>query len=143
MNKQKIGWIGLGKMGILMTQNLINEGYPLKVYNRTRGKADLWQDKGVKELQSPAQLLRECDVVILMVSDDSAIHEIFASENGLLSTTEKGKIIINMSTVSPAISKEMALLCKNNGNSYIDAPVSGSVKQATEGTLVIMAGGDD
>ncbi|MBY0542585.1 MAG: NAD(P)-dependent oxidoreductase [Sphingobacteriaceae bacterium] len=142
MNKQNVGWIGLGKMGLLMAQNLINAGYLLKVYNRTKGKADLWLDKGVKELQSPAELLKESDVVILMVSDDSAIHEIFTSENGLLSSPEKGKIIINMSTVSPAISKEMAHLSKNNGNSYIDAPVSGSVKQATEGSLVIMAGGD-
>lgn len=143
MNKKNIGWIGLGKMGILMAQNLINEGYQLNVYNRTKGKAGLWLDKGVKEVQSPAELLKESDVVILMVSDDSAIDEIFTSENGLLSATEKGKIIVNMSTVSPAISKEMAHFCKINGNSYIDAPVSGSVKQATEGTLVIMAGGDD
>ena len=143
MNKKNIGWIGLGKMGILMAQNLINEGYQLNVYNRTKGKADLWLDKGVKEVQSPAELLKESDVVILMVSDDSAIDEIFTSENGLLSATEKGKIIVNMSTVSPAISKGMAHFCKINGNSYIDAPVSGSVKQATEGTLVIMAGGDD
>ena len=142
MNKQNIGWIGLGKMGLLMAQNLIDAGYLLKVYNRTKGKADLWLDKGVKEVQSPAELLKESDVVILMVSDDSAIHEIFTSENGLLSAKEKGKIILNMSTVSPAISKEMAHLCKINGNSYIDAPVSGSVKQATEGSLVIMAGGD-
>lgn len=142
MNKQNIGWIGLGKMGLLMAQNLIDAGYLLKVYNRTKGKADLWLEKGVKELQSPAELLKESDVVILMVSDDSAIHEIFTNENGLLSSPEKGKIIINMSTVSPAISKEMAHLSKNNGNSYIDAPVSGSVKQATEGSLVIMAGGD-
>ncbi len=143
MNKKNIGWIGLGKMGILMAQNLINEGYQLNVYNRTKGKAGLWLDKGVKEAQSPAELLKESDVVILMVSDDSAIDEIFTSENGLLSATEKGKIIVNMSTVSPAISKGMAHFCKINGNSYIDAPVSGSVKQATEGTLVIMAGGDD
>lgn len=142
MDKQNIGWIGLGKMGLLMAQNLIDAGYLLKVYNRTKGKADLWLEKGVKELQSPAELLKESDVVILMVSDDSAIHEIFTNENGLLSSPEKGKIIINMSTVSPAISKEMAHLSKNNGNSYIDAPVSGSVKQATEGSLVIMAGGD-
>lgn len=142
MNKQNVGWIGLGKMGLLMAQNLINAGYLLKVYNRTKGKADLWLDKGVKEIPSPAELLNESDVVILMVSDDSAIHEIFTSENGLLSSPEKGKIIINMSTVSPAISKEMAHLSKINGNSYIDAPVSGSVKQATEGSLVIMAGGD-
>lgn len=142
MNKQNIGWIGLGKMGILMAQNLIDEGYQLNVYNRTKGKADIWKEKGIKEVNSPSALLVESDVIILMVSDDAAILEIFNSENGLLSSNIKGKIIINMSTVSPTISKEMAIKCKNYGNSYIDAPVSGSVKQATEGSLVIMAGSD-
>lgn len=143
MNKQNIGWIGLGKMGIPMAQNLINEGYKLNVYNKTKGKAAIWQDKGVREIETPALLLAESDIVILMVSDDTAIHEIFTSKGGLLNSNTTGKIIVNMSTVSPAISKEMALLCEKNGNSYIDAPVSGSVKQATEGTLVIMTGGDD
>lgn len=140
---QNIGWIGLGKMGMLMAQNLIDEGYQLKVYNRTKGKADLWLDNGVIEVNAPSTLLAESDVVILMVSDDAAINEIFTGENGLLSSSSKGKIIINMSTVSSTISKEMAKRCKCNGNSYIDAPVSGSIKQATEGTLVIMAGADD
>lgn len=143
MKKLRIGWIGLGKMGIPMVQNLINAGYPLGIYNKTKGKATKWADQDVKELSSPANLLIDSDVVILMVSDDAAINEIFTHNDGLLSPNTSGKIIINMSTVSPAISKEMALLCEQNGNTYIDAPVSGSVKQATEGTLVIMAGGDD
>jgi 3-hydroxyisobutyrate dehydrogenase len=142
IQQQNIGWIGLGKMGIPMAQNLINAGYQLNIYNKTRGKAIIWQDKGVKEVQTPALLLAESDIVILMVSDDAAIYDIFKGEDGLLSAETSGKIIVNMSTVSPAISKEMALLCQEKGNSYIDAPVSGSVKQATEGTLVIMAGGN-
>lgn len=142
IQQQNIGWIGLGKMGIPMAQNLINAGYQLNIHNKTRGKAIIWQDKGVKEVQTPALLLAESDIVILMVSDDAAIYDIFKGEDGLLSAETSGKIIVNMSTVSPAISKEMALLCQEKGNSYIDAPVSGSVKQATEGTLVIMAGGN-
>lgn len=141
MNKQNIGWIGLGKMGIPMAQNLIDEGYQLHVYNKTKGKASIWLDQGVKEIETPALLLTQSDIVILMVSDDAAIDEIFTGKGGLLHADTAGKIIVNMSTVSPAISKKMALLCDKNGNSYIDAPVSGSVKQATEGTLVIMAGG--
>jgi 3-hydroxyisobutyrate dehydrogenase len=143
MQQQTIGWIGLGKMGIPMAQNLINAGYPLNSYNKTKGKAAQWAANGVKEMQTPTLLLAESDVVIVMVSDDAAITEIFKAESGLLSTATTGKIIVNMSTVSPSISKEMALLCAEKGNSYIDAPVSGSVKQATEGTLVIMAGGDE
>lgn len=142
MNKQNIGWIGLGKMGIPMAQNLINEGYHLNIFNKTKGKAASWQEKGVEEIETPALLLTQSDIVILMVSDDAAIAEIFTGKNGLLSAATTGKIIVNMSTVSPEISKKMALLCEEKGNSYVDAPVSGSVKQATEGTLVIMAGGN-
>jgi len=78
-----------------------------------------------------------------MVSDDQAITDLFNGANGLLSTEVKGKLIINMSTVSPEISKEMAELCLKQGNHYLDAPVSGSVKQAETGTLVVMVGGDD
>jgi 3-hydroxyisobutyrate dehydrogenase len=78
-----------------------------------------------------------------MVTDDRAIHDIFKGDNGLLSAGVSGKIIINMSTVSPAISKEMAAACVQQGNQYLDAPVSGSVKQAQEAQLVIMAGGDE
>ncbi len=78
-----------------------------------------------------------------MVTDDHAIREIFTGDNGLLGTKATGKIIINMSTVSPGISKEMASLCSQESNEYLDAPVSGSVKQAEEGQLVIMVGGTE
>jgi 3-hydroxyisobutyrate dehydrogenase len=78
-----------------------------------------------------------------MVSDDQAVREIFNGVNGLLSAKTTGKIIVNMSTVSPGVSKEMAVLSVEFGHEYIDAPVSGSVKQAQEGQLVIMAGGSE
>lgn len=78
-----------------------------------------------------------------MVSDDNAVREIFADEQGLLNAGTGNKIIINMSTVSPEISKEMSILCLKLSNHYLDAPVSGSVKQAESGELVIMAGGEE
>src|SRR5882762_2391280 len=78
-----------------------------------------------------------------MVADDQAIREIFTGDHGLLSPKTTGRIIINMSTVSPEISKAMASLCEERSNHYLDAPVSGSVKQAEEGQLVIMAGGEE
>jgi 3-hydroxyisobutyrate dehydrogenase len=142
MNISKIGFIGLGKMGIPMAQNLINAGYKLAVYNRSEAKADALITQGASLIPSPAQLLQQSEVVILMVSDDEAIKQIFNGANGLLATATAGKIIVNMSTVSPAISKEMAVLVAKDGGFYIDAPVSGSLKQAQEGSLVIMAGGD-
>jgi 3-hydroxyisobutyrate dehydrogenase len=139
----KLGWIGLGNMGIPMSLRLLKAGYPVTVYNRTRAKAESLTMMGAAVASSPRILLEQVDIIIIMVTDDQAIRKIFTGGNGLLSTEVKGKIIINMSTVSPGISKEMASLCNEEGNYYLDAPVSGSVKQAEEGQLVIMVGGDE
>jgi len=142
MNTTKIGWIGLGKMGIPMSQSLIKAGFPVIVYNRSKEKEEGLKASGAAVASTPAALIQQADVVILMVTDDKAINDIFKGDNGLLGAGTSGKIIINMSTVSPAISREMAAACGQRGNQYLDAPVSGSVKQAQEAQLVIMAGGD-
>jgi 3-hydroxyisobutyrate dehydrogenase len=138
----KIGWIGLGLMGNPMSQQLLEAGYPLTVYNRHKDKEAELKQQGANTALTPKELLQQTDVVIVMVTDDKAIHEIFKGENGLLSADGTDKIIINMSTVSPVINKEMAELCKQQGNYFLDAPVSGSVKQAETAQLVIMVGGD-
>jgi 3-hydroxyisobutyrate dehydrogenase len=143
MNTTKVGWIGLGRMGIPMSQHLIKAGYPVIVYNRSKAKEEILNLMGATAAPSPKMVIQRSDVIIIMVSDDPAIREIFLADEGLLTTKTTGKIIINMSTVSPAISKEMASLCSLQGNDYLDAPVSGSVKQAEDGQLVIMAGGDE
>ncbi|RZK35774.1 MAG: NAD(P)-dependent oxidoreductase [Pedobacter sp.] len=137
-----IGWIGLGNMGNPMALQLIEAGYQLTVYNRSKNKTAELEKAGALIAITPKSLLEVVDVAILMVSDDAAIKQIFESENGLLSAENSGKIIINMSTVSPAISKEMYKKSKQKGNDYLDAPVSGSVKQAETGQLVIMIGGE-
>src|SRR5450432_769607 len=139
----KIGWIGLGNMGNPMSRRLINAGYPLTVYNRNKAKEETLKLMGANVASSPRSLMEQVDVIFIMVTDDQAIKEIFVGVNGLLGTKTNGKIIINMSTVSPGISKEMATLCNQEGNHYMDAPVSGSVKQAEEGQLVIMVGGSE
>jgi len=141
--KTSIGWIGLGTMGIPMSKRLLEAGYPVTVYNRTRGKETAFSGHSVAVVSTPAELIAQNDVVVIMVSDDNAIRDIFSGTSGLLSAEVKDKIIINMSTVSPEISKEMAELCHNHGNYYLDAPVSGSVKQAETGTLVVMVGGEE
>ena len=142
MNTTKIGWIGLGKMGIPMSQQLVKAGYPVTVYNRNKEKEEALKQQGADTFPTPADLIRNTEIVIVMVTDDKAINEIFKGEGGLLKANVTGKVIINMSTVSPAISKEIAALCSETGNHYLDAPVSGSVKQAETAQLVIMAGGD-
>src|ERR1700688_2306028 len=139
----KVGFIGLGNMGSPMSQRLIHAGYSVTVYNRSNAKEEALKLMGAAVASSPQTLVEKSDVIIIMVTDDRAVREIFTGDNGLLGTKSNGKIIINMSTVSPGISKEMASLCSQEGNDYLDAPVSGSVKQAEEGQLVIMVGGTE
>ena len=142
MSTIKIGWVGLGKMGTPMSGQLIKAGYDVTVYNRSKEKEEALTSLGAKAVSSPVQLIQQADVIIVMVSDDLAIWEIFTGNEGLFSIKTSGKIIINMSTVSPSVSKEMAYLCSQQNNHYLDAPVSGSVTQAEDGQLVIMVGGE-
>lgn len=140
-DSHKIGWIGLGAMGIPMSENLIGAGYSLFVYNRTASKTERLVKAGAERVNVPGDLTRKSDIVFIMVADDDAVREVFSGENGLLTAGLSGKTYINMSTVSPDISIEMEQKCQEQGSHYLDAPVSGSVKQATEATLVIMCGG--
>lgn len=143
MEQTKIGWIGLGNMGIPMVTQLIKAAYEVTVYNRSKDKETSLKNLGVSTAATPKDLINSMEIIFIMVSDDGAINQIFKAENGLLAGDSTGKTIINMSTVSPGISKEMAGLCAAKGNFYLDAPVSGSVKQAETGTLVIMVGGEE
>jgi len=141
--KPTIGWIGLGTMGIPMAKRILEAGYPLTVYNRTRGKEMAFTGQDIPVALTPSDLIRQTGMIVIMVSDDTAIRDIFTGPTGLLSAGMSDRIIINMSTVSPEISREMAGLCLVQGNQYLDAPVSGSVKQAETGTLVVMVGGEE
>jgi len=141
MNTPKLGWIGLGSLGTPMSQRHIAAGYPVTVYNRTKEKEAALKAAGAAVAETPAELLNNTDIVFLTVSDDQAVRDCFTGDKGLLAARATGKLIINMSTVSPGISKELAAACRQQGNEYLDAPVSGSVKQAIEGQLVIMVGG--
>ncbi|PZR26078.1 MAG: NAD(P)-dependent oxidoreductase [Citrobacter freundii] len=143
MTTTSIGWIGLGKMGVPMSKQLIKAGYAVTVYNRSKEKEAALVEMGAAIASSPAALIKQSDIIILMVSDDNAIRDIFNKPDGLLSANTTGKVIINMSTVSSSISKEFSAICKQHGNHYLDAPVSGSVKQAEDGVLVIMVGGEE
>ena len=129
-------------MGIPMSQQLITAGYPVAVYNRNKEKVTALTAAGATTAATPAELISQAAVIFTMVSDDQAIRDIFQGEDGLLHGKTDKKLIINMSTVSPAISREMAAACQKQGSQYLDAPVSGSVKQAETGQLVVMVGGD-
>jgi 3-hydroxyisobutyrate dehydrogenase len=143
MTTTKIGWIGLGKMGDPMSQQLIKAGYSVTAYNRNKERGGAILAMGASTATTPAAVIQQSDIVFVMVSDDNATRDVITGNDGLLSVKTSGKIIINMSTVSPAVSKDMAALCTAQGNTYLDAPVSGSVKQAEDALLVIMVGGDN
>ncbi len=142
VKSKKIGWIGLGAMGMPMAANLLKAGFDMNVYNRTRSKEKKLTEAGAVSASSPGELAKKSDIIFLMLSDDEAVRDVFTGEQGLLSADVSGRIIINMSTVSPGLSIEMEGLCKPKGHRYMDAPVSGSVKPAEEGALVIITGAE-
>jgi 3-hydroxyisobutyrate dehydrogenase len=140
MSKQRIGWIGLGNMGVPMVRNLLKGGFPVTVYNRTAAKAEALVAEGAVLAVHPGELWDKVDILITMVADDAALKDLW-ERSGLLENAQAGKIVIDMSTVSPATTRELSGLLAGMGVEYLDAPVSGSVKPAEMGQLVIMAGG--
>jgi 3-hydroxyisobutyrate dehydrogenase len=147
MSKTRIGWIGLGNMGTPMVKNLIKAGFDVTVYNRTASKTAPLQEAGAKVATHAGELWSNADTLITMVADDAALQQIYREEGGLLTgllpgkDAFAGKTVIDMSTVSPDTSRELATLLAEKGVDYLDAPVSGSVSPAELGQLVIMAGG--
>ena len=141
MNKPTIGWIGLGNMGNPMAKNLLKAGFKLTVFNRTKSREIALTGAGANSAQTPRQLVEHCDIIITMLSDDTAVKEVFEGAEGLLSQPLAGKLFIDMSTVAPSTSRYLAELCTQNKMNFLEAPVSGSVKPAQDGTLIILAGG--
>jgi len=141
MTKMKIGWVGLGTMGNPMVRNLLSKGFPVCVYNRTREKEKELIELGASSADSLQHLSQVSEVVITMITDDEAAEQVYNSSNGLLTDPSAGTLMIDMSTVSTQISKKLAKDCNDKGIRFLEAKVSGSVKPAEEGQLVIMAGG--
>jgi len=139
MSTTRIGWIGLGNMGVPMAKNLVKAGFAVTVYNRTKSKAEPLREAGAGVVSNTAELWEKADIVITMVSDDNALKNIH--DSGLEAMAPAGKLVIDMSTVSPATTRELAGRLAAKGIEYLDAPVSGSVKPAELGQLVIMAAG--
>jgi len=139
--KQKIGWIGLGKMGIPMSKNLIKKGCPVTVYNRTKEKTKELAAEGAKVAESPKALAADSEVVISMISDDPVLEEVSIGKNGAFEGAKAGAVYIDMSTVSPVASGRVAEVAEKKGIKYLRAPVSGSTALATAGTLTIFASG--
>jgi 3-hydroxyisobutyrate dehydrogenase len=141
MTKIKIGWVGLGNMGNPMARNLLSKGFSVSVYNRTSEKETELVKLGASTAGSLQHLSQICDIVITMVSDDAAVEQVYNGPNGLLSDPLPGTLMIDMSTVGVQTSKKLEIDCSRKSVHFLEAKVSGSVKPAEEGQLVIMSGG--
>jgi 3-hydroxyisobutyrate dehydrogenase len=130
-------------MGAGMAANLMKAGFPLAVYNRSVSKAQVLVRGGARLAATPADAARGASVVIGMLADDTASRAVWAGENGALDGVEKGAILIESSTVSPAWIVELAALAAERGAEFLDAPVTGSRMQAGAGQLSFLVGGSD
>ena len=138
---QKLGYVGLGVMGGQMVARLLEKGYSVTGWNRTKAKAQWLIDKGMKWADSPKEVAAASDLVFSMVTDSSALSKIASGDSGILAGLGKGKTWIEMSTVSPAVSKGLADQVRKAGGDMVDAPVSGSVITLQQGKLSVMVGG--
>ena len=138
----KIGFIGLGIMGKPMARNLMEAGYELVVYNRSRASVEELAGKGAVAAGSPKGVAEECDTVITMLPDSPQVEEVVIGENGIFEGITEGTLLVDMSTISPVVTEELAQKARQLGASMLDAPVSGGEPGAEAGTLSIMVGGN-
>jgi 3-hydroxyisobutyrate dehydrogenase-like beta-hydroxyacid dehydrogenase len=136
-----LGFIGLGVMGSEMVNRLLEKGHSITGYNRTRSKVEWLLKKGMKWADSPRGVVAAADVSFSMVTNSAALGAVANGADGFLAGMTKGKILVDMSTVSPAYSREIAAKVREKGGDMLDAPVSGSVITLREGKLSVMAGG--
>jgi 3-hydroxyisobutyrate dehydrogenase-like beta-hydroxyacid dehydrogenase len=138
---RRIGWIGLGKMGEPMARHLRRAGHDLSVHNRTAAKADRLVAEGASLAATAAEAARGAQVVFSMLADDAALRVALLGPEGVIAAMDKGTVLVEMSTVSPAISSELDAACQARGLGYLRAPVSGSVAFAEAGKLTVLASG--
>ncbi len=138
----KIGWIGTGVMGKAMCQRLLEAGYSINVYNRTKEKAQYLINQGATYCNSPKEIAKTCDIVFTIVGFVKDVEQVYFGTEGLFSSAKKGQIFCDMTTTSPTLSKKIFDKGKEVGVSTLDAPVSGGDVGAKNGTLSIMVGGE-
>jgi 3-hydroxyisobutyrate dehydrogenase-like beta-hydroxyacid dehydrogenase len=138
-----LGFIGLGHMGGNMAARLLAAGYPVYGEARHQEQAESLLDAGLQWCDTPREVAEAADIVLTSLPDDDALEQVASGPDGLLSGLAAGRIWVDMSTVSPRASRELAERVAAQGAAMLDAPVSGSVPQVRAGTLTIMVGGDE
>jgi 3-hydroxyisobutyrate dehydrogenase-like beta-hydroxyacid dehydrogenase len=137
-----LGYVGLGAMGSHMADRLLAKGHTVTGYTRTRSKAQWLIDKGMKWADSPREVCEAADVTFVMVTNSAALEAAADGPDGMLAGLRAGKLVIDISTVSPAVSRAVAAKVREKGADMLDAPVSGSIVTLREGKLTFMVGGD-
>lgn len=138
-----VGFVGLGVMGSRVARRLLDAGHAVTGYNRTAAKAQWLIDAGMKLAGSPRAVAEASDVTFSMVTNTAALRSVAEGADGLLAGLRAGKVHVDMSTVSPAASRDLAQKVEAKGARMLDAPVSGSVVTLEEGKLTFMVGGDE
>lgn len=138
----RVGFAGIGLMGLPMCRRLLAAGYPLTVWNRSPDKCKSLLEEGADYAQSPAELIRSTDVVILCLADTGAVQDVVQGKNGILSVVRPGQVVVDCSSIEPGVTRELAQHMQEHGAHWLDVPVSGGVIGAEAGSLTLMAGGD-
>jgi len=141
----KVAFLGLGVMGYPMAGHLLKKGgHEVTVYNRTRAKAEQWaKEYGGKHAGTPREATKDCDFVMMCVGNDDDIRSVVFGENGALAGMKKGSVLVDHTTASAVIAKELFEKTRERGIGFIDAPVSGGQAGAVNGQLGIMCGGEE
>ncbi len=139
----RLGFIGIGNMGSRMAQRLLEHGYQLIAYNRSREPAEALVKYGAVVAESVAELASKADVVLSSVTNDDVVRSIYTDPQGVFAFARRGTAVIEMSTVLPATSRELYDLSREAGMKFLDSPVSGSTPAAEEGKLTLFCGGDE
>jgi 2-hydroxy-3-oxopropionate reductase len=140
--QETVGFIGLGVMGRPMAKHLLDKGYPLVVHNRSRPAQEELVRAGARGAANPADLARQCTVVITMVPDTPDVEAVLTGETGVFSTLPPASVVVDMSSISPVAARRLAGMAEERGSTMLDAPVSGGEIGAVSATLSIMVGGD-
>ena len=139
---ERVGFIGLGIMGRGMVSNLLKHQFTVCVWNRTASRMAPFVQQGAVAGTSPADVAAQSDIIITCVSDTKDVQHVVVGEQGILETLDPGKLVIDMSTISPEVTRELGNLIEAKGSGMLDAPISGGSEGAEKGTLSIMIGGD-
>jgi 2-hydroxy-3-oxopropionate reductase len=143
MATDRVGFVGLGVMGKPMARNLIGAGHELVAWSRTRADVDELAGDGATAAGNAREVAEQADVTVLMLPDSPQVREVLDGDEGLLAGAREGSLVIDMSTISPVVTREIAEEVSGRGIGWVDAPVSGGDVGAREATLSIMAGGSE